>query len=130
MARITPITQPLLAQDETDEQPKKPRETASEEQDQARVYPLRHSADAGSEIWTVHTAGALRQRFPENVSMESVLEECRSRVLLPRCGRCLGAFVRLCECDRPRITDVSLMITDQNTSRLQVVGGSKLSLAR
>ena len=50
--------------------------------------------------------------------MESVLEEHRSRVLLPRCGRYLEAFVRLCECDRPRSTDVSLMITGQNTSRL------------
>ena len=50
--------------------------------------------------------------------MESVLEEHRSRVLLPGCGRYLEAFVRLCECTRPRSTDVSLMIPGQNTSRL------------
>ena len=50
--------------------------------------------------------------------MESVLEEHRSRVLLPRYGRYLEAFVRLCKCNKPRSTDVSLMIPGQDASRL------------
>ena len=71
MAGITPITQSLLAQDGTDEQPRKSQETASEEQDQARVYPVRSHASATHQTQGVESGSYTVLELYDNISLRT-----------------------------------------------------------
>lgn len=71
MAGITPITQSLLAQDGTDEQPRKSQETASEEQDQARVYPVHSHASATHQTQGVESESYTVLELYDNISLRT-----------------------------------------------------------
>ena len=71
MAGITPITPPLPAQDETDEQLKKSWETASEEQDQARVYPMHSHASATHQTQGVESGAYTVLELYDNISLKT-----------------------------------------------------------
>ena len=71
MAGITPIAQPLLAQDESDEQPKMSRGTTSKEQDQARVYPVRSHASATHQTQGVESGLYTVLELYDNISLRT-----------------------------------------------------------